>query len=614
MSGDPALTKLQRALADSVDMAQLDLAEAIEALALCHADPLRRSGLNAARHRVAEICSRILAAGDLSARIELVFGPPAAEPERFAAYRISGTRLSVEVPDFGEPVPDVGFDEAVADLRLRNPIGSANLAALGAEVADLYGGVPTAGGAVVYPHGFAAARAADTETATRVRDLLLSGLEGGAPTPDVAEQLVEAWDWPRAYSDMVTRTTYSTATSAGRFREARRIEETTGIRVGFVFRTAGDSDVRPGHRPLDGLVARQDDPVWRRWSPPGGYNAVERGALVMTDHGEKSIEEIRVGDRVWTFQGEYARVYGADAKVDKKRMVTLSMDGGHSVSVSVEHRVLTRRGWVHARNLREDDEIAVAGCKTCGKHVPTWREFCGPTCRNRALAKSAPSRHGTQHRKGRPCRVCSKPFDATNEQAQFCSWACKNEAQRDHRFCENCGKEIKPRGKKKPHRFCSQQCTGVASRKPDRPCDMCGVSLREALTKAGGTFGPRRRFCSFRCWRRFNGETSIEKKVRLYLEGNGVHIVQSAQVGRWEVDFLLPTYAVAVECDGDYWHASPKVKARDARKDAFLRSKGYLVLRLPENEIKASDGWKEKIHAVCEGRLDQARDAGSQAS
>lgn len=279
MNGDKAIRDLQRRLAESVDLAQIDFAEAVRALALAHADPQRRREIDARRERIAEIVSRILAAGDLSARIELRFGSPAAEPAKFATYQIVGTPLSFDVPGFDEPVPDVEFVAAVEDLRSRDPLGAAELEAMGASVADLYGGSIGSRGTVVYPHGFSAARAADNDTAERVRDLLAEGLSGGAATPRVVQRLVEAWDWPSAYSEMVVRTNYNVATSAGRFREAERVERTTGIRCGFRYVATRDPDVRRGrpqdkgenHLALDGLVARQDDPIWRRWSPPGGY-------------------------------------------------------------------------------------------------------------------------------------------------------------------------------------------------------------------------------------------------------------------------------------------------------------------------------------------------------
>jgi very-short-patch-repair endonuclease len=47
---------------------------------------------------------------------------------------------------------------------------------------------------------------------------------------------------------------------------------------------------------------------------------------------------------------------------------------------------------------------------------------------------------------------------------------------------------------------------------------------------------------------------------------------------------------LVIECDGEYWHdRKPGAKAKDARKDAYLLSKGYSILRLPEIEIKSGN-------------------------
>ncbi|MGN7241028.1 endonuclease domain-containing protein [Priestia megaterium] len=36
----------------------------------------------------------------------------------------------------------------------------------------------------------------------------------------------------------------------------------------------------------------------------------------------------------------------------------------------------------------------------------------------------------------------------------------------------------------------------------------------------------------------------------------------------------------AIECDGKAYHSSPKQKAYDRRKDAYLRKQGYKVIRI----------------------------------
>lgn len=92
-------------------------------------------------------------------------------------------------------------------------------------------------------------------------------------------------------------------------------------------------------------------------------------------------------------------------------------------------------------------------------------------------------------------------------------------------------------------------------------------------------------------------ETSIERKVRLWLQGNEIGFKQEARIGDMLVDFLVGD--LVIECDGAYWHSAPERKAKDRRRDRFLRSQGFRILRLKEEEIN-------KKWSKAERRLQQA--------
>ncbi len=82
--------------------------------------------------------------------------------------------------------------------------------------------------------------------------------------------------------------------------------------------------------------------------------------------------------------------------------------------------------------------------------------------------------------------------------------------------------------------------------------------------------------------------TSIEEIVYGELERRGVTFVKQQVVdGLWVVDALVPGAKLVIECDGEYWHSQPKMEARDKKKDAYLRSRGYQVFRFPEAAIHA---------------------------
>lgn len=283
---NPPIRRLQAVLKREAKKSAKGVEEAIEALARVHAERLTGLGYLAsptpAVGRLAGALSRLKAVSDLSGRLEIRFPLPkskAIEPEQF----------SVRVPEEGDGgVPAVAFQEAIEDLRSRDPIGSRELEFAGLEVERIYGGVEDPQGGFFYPHGFAAAKAVDEEMAARVRDRLVAGMAKGTPTSEIAQELSDEWDWPVSYSATVVRTTINTASTAGRFREAERVARTTGFAVGFTYSAVVDSNVRRGrpqdngenHLALDGLTARQDDPIWRKFSPPGGFAC--RCALLVT--------------------------------------------------------------------------------------------------------------------------------------------------------------------------------------------------------------------------------------------------------------------------------------------------------------------------------------------
>lgn len=264
---DPVV-RLQKQLAAVARHAAREVRVALEALAAglvaARADP----GFDApSLDALARALARLKATGDIGGRLDVRFRRPPLEPEAFAV-------VDPLAPDPERPgvVPWIALEEAVADLRDRDPVGAARLLAIGADVEALYGPVvDPATGEEVYLHGFAAARALSTEAAARVQDALVAGLACGTPTPEVVAELRETWEWPRAYSETVVRTNYATATSAGRFREAEELRG-SGIPVGFEFLAVLDSDTRPGHAALHGMRARADDPVWRTWTPPLSWN------------------------------------------------------------------------------------------------------------------------------------------------------------------------------------------------------------------------------------------------------------------------------------------------------------------------------------------------------
>lgn len=61
--------------------------------------------------------------------------------------------------------------------------------------------------------------------------------------------------------------------------------------------------------------------------------------------------------------------------------------------------------------------------------------------------------------------------------------------------------------------------------------------------------------------------------------------VVNEKIGPWRPDFLWPEARLVVETDGDRFHRTAAKRARDAAKDAFMRSSGFAVLRLTWSDV-----------------------------
>lgn len=83
-------------------------------------------------------------------------------------------------------------------------------------------------------------------------------------------------------------------------------------------------------------------------------------------------------------------------------------------------------------------------------------------------------------------------------------------------------------------------------------------------------------------------ETTIETLLYRELERRNVPFARRQVVdGLYEVDALIMGARIVIECDGEYWHSLPGRPEKDAKRERYLRSRGYLVLRFPEAALRA---------------------------
>lgn len=91
------------------------------------------------------------------------------------------------------------------------------------------------------------------------------------------------------YLETVFRTFVQSSYGAGRFR-AMTTPAVIAARPYVEYRTVGDSRVRPAHADLDRKLWRADDPSWRRFSPPNGFNC--RCSVVTLSERERGDRDV----------------------------------------------------------------------------------------------------------------------------------------------------------------------------------------------------------------------------------------------------------------------------------------------------------------------------------
>ena len=81
-----------------------------------------------------------------------------------------------------------------------------------------------------------------------------------------------------------------------------------------------------------------------------------------------------------------------------------------------------------------------------------------------------------------------------------------------------------------------------------------------------------------------NKMTGLEREVDEVISNWGIMYYFNYMVGRYFIDFAFPEQMIGIECDGEYWHRN--TKERDAKRDAWLSSCGWTIIRLSESEIE----------------------------
>ena len=177
-------------------------------------------------------------------------------------------------------------------------------------------------------------------------------------------------------------------------------------------------------------------------------------SIQMEDGTMKNIEDIKVGDEVKSYRGKYHQAWRKNKVIETYErdysgdLICIELENGNYIEVTPNHPILTKRGWVEAGNLKEDDDVICNNgenktyiCENCGKPTTkpvldlrksngylisdrAYPTFCSEDCKE-SFAK--------QHLK--ICPVCKTEF----------------ESSRNKLFCEECNRKLNLKGKCKHH-------------------------------------------------------------------------------------------------------------------------------------------------------------------
>lgn len=200
---------------------------------------------------------------------------------------------------------------------------------------------------------------------------------------------------------------------------------------------------------------------------------------------------------------------------------------------------------------------------------------------------------GTNKKQLKTCILCEKKFTIKSYLVKqgfgfYCSkkcWFSLFEKQRKIIRCKECQRErsVYRSVYLKHPKFCSKKCSDDS--KIDhifRICRACKRNFRltnSALKRGRGSF------CTWECYKKYKGESSLELLVRQQLEKLNEPFQQEMKIGKFRADFYLPKRNLVIECDGEYWHMDQKARLRDQRKDKLMGKLGYSILRLSGTDI-----------------------------
>lgn len=278
---------------------------------------------------------------------------------------------------------------------------------------------------------------------------------------------------------------------------------------------------------------------------------------VLTQSGWQPLKEIKIGDMVLTHTGTFKPVIGVinePYRYKKMIKITYTYTGKpFSLRVTPDHKFLTNRGWVEARDMTLDDKLVSLNY---------------------------------------PCAICNNPIKITNpykfKMPATCSKECQSsygsdittkyhssltDAEKKSRAA-NCSSGVIESYKKNNYSVFNQGYWTPERRNEQRKALLS--RLPEMMKKSASTRVSKKQMYVFSWIQDF----FVNKDVQLEFP-----------VGNYSIDIALTDDKIAVEIDGKY-HSGDRLLA-DSKRDEELKRLGWTVMRYGFN--RSSDINKQRV-------------------
>jgi very-short-patch-repair endonuclease len=289
---------------------------------------------------------------------------------------------------------------------------------------------------------------------------------------------------------------------------------------------------------------------------------------VLTNTGWKKIKDVVAGDMVLTHSGKFREVkellvretgVGTEYVTLYPRSIwksSLSKENHDltypTLSLTLDHKVLTPSGWIEAQHLKAGDLVATPAdlkrrCLTCNSPLPI-NCHNNKYCLNNRCARTAAYKNGkglAALTKEQRRRNASKGGHTAKEMGYFDSetWGARD-----------------PQHLKKMRDASAAAMRQKISSGEWHP----EVFLERTLSDAGIIF---------------EREKPVKTK-RVVNAGKG-----KTRFSTLFCDFFIPSLQVVIELDGKHWHQKDENQERDKAKDEACAELGWKVIRIPSNEI-----------------------------